>query len=119
MLQQTTKIRDVTACCITPSSRKLAGARYTGLVRAQVPLEGHCEIQNASFLACLQVEILSLGNCLPTSEALPYLARLDLPVVQAAELTMLVSLLVLRLRYAACMLRWPAVAVSHNQSWCG
>ena len=41
--------------------------------------------------ACLQVEILSLGDCLPTNEALPYLARLDLPVVQAAELTMLVS----------------------------
>ena len=52
------------------------------------------------------MEILSLGGCIPSSEALPYLARLDLPVVQAAELTMLVSLLVLRLRLAACMLFW-------------
>ena len=69
------------------------------------------------FWACLQVEILSLGDCLPTSEALPYLARLDLPVVQAAELTMLVSLPVLRLRYAAFLLQWPAVALPHN-CWC-
>ena len=67
----------------------------------------------------LQVEILSLGDCLPTSEALPYLARLDLPVVQAAELTMLVSLLVLRLRYAAFLQKWPAVALPHKKSWCG
>lgn len=78
-------------------------------VRGQAPLAGHHVIQDGNYLVRLQVEILSLGGCLPSSEALPYLARLDLPVVQAAELTMLVSLLVPRLRYAACMRHWPAL----------